>query len=370
MSRNDFLSKFARILNDENFDVRKIDYSNVFRNRLFFFLKTMGYGYGSLGILRRLVKKDEKKYFEIIEILKDCKLLKSNEEIKKGLDEFIYYDKNIGINKCYEIKYHNILRDITSVLYDDKDIVNCSCNYESISININIPLNRNNIGEKKELVAILSGKAIIKHKFHIIEKSKSEENISKSLLIVKRIDKVRRKLELGSFPLYDLIMLESEFLESPFITTETLELLKKLYFNGYYSSESIKVIKILNKTLDLDVNDENILFVESKFRCFDSNFVKRIVDIPLGKNGDKLDFIINKIVNSKFDFYEPFLGTIYSFYKRNNDINALLKYIELCDNYDIDIYKYGFKKEDKIKLNIYINNLKNLGYKIILNKRI
>lgn len=364
------MSKFARILNDENFDIRKIDNSNVFRNRLFFFLKTMGYGYGSLGILRRLVKKDEKKYFEITEILRDCNLLKYNEEIKKGLDESIYYDKNIGINKCYKIKYDNISKDVSSVLWENKDIINCSCTDDNISININIPSNKNVIDEKKQLIAVLSGKIITKHKFQIIEKSKNEENIPKSLLIMKRINKARRKLELGSFPLYDLIMLETEFLESPFITTETLELLKKLYFNGYYSSESIKVIKILNKTLDLDVNDKNILFIESKFRCFDSNFIKRVVDIPLGKNDDKLDFMINKIVNSQFDFYEPFLGTIYSFYKRNNDINALLKYIELCDNYDIDVYKYGVKKEDKIKLNIYINNLKNLGYKIKLNKKI
>ena len=47
-----------------------------------------------------------------------------------------------------------------------------------------------------------------------------------------------------------------------------------------------------------------------------------------------------------------------------------LKYIKICEVYNIDMYKYGFKAEDKIKIKIYINNLKKMGYTVNLNKRL
>lgn len=368
MGNDSFFHNFIKTLNDENFNIYEIENNNIFRNRLLFFLKTMGYGYAALGILRRLVVKKENNIYEIMEILEDCNLRESLNIIEDGLEDVIYYNKNIGVNKSYKINYNNFALPIGKILWDSKEIINCHWDKEKILININISPNSKAIERKNEIVVVVFGYLIRKYSFKIIENNYKDTK-SRSI-ISNRVLKIKKKLDFGVFPLYDLIILESEFLKMPFITTETLELLKKLYFRGYYSEETINVIKIMGKTLDKDISDENILYIEAKFKNFNVDFLRRLTRINKHNNSDKVDFIINKIINNKFEFYEPFLQVIYSFYKRNNDINALLKYIEVCEAYNVDMNKYGFKKEDKMKLKIYINNLKKMGYTLNLNKRL
>lgn len=368
MGDNNFFHNFIKGLNDENFNIYEIEKNNIFRNRLLFFLKTRGYGYAALGILRRLLSKEKNNIYEIMEILEDCNLRESFNIIEEGLEEVIYYNKNIGVNKSYKINYNNLALPIGKILWDSKEIINCHWDKEKILININISPNSKAIERKNEIVAVVFGYLIRKYSFQIIENN--YKDTKSRAIIPKRVLKIKKKLDFGVFPLYDLIVLESEFLKMPFITTETLEVLKKLYFRGYYSEETINVIKIMSKTLDKDIKDENILFIEAKFKNFNVDFLRRVTEINKDDNNDKVDFIINKIINSNFEFYEPFLQVIYSFYKRNNDINALLKYIEVCEAYNIDVYKYGYKTEDKMKLKIYINNLKKMGYTLNPNKRL
>ncbi|MFR5267257.1 hypothetical protein [Clostridium sp.] len=367
MGNNSFFHNFIKLLNDENFNIYEIEKNNIFRNRLLFFLKTMGYGYAALGILRRLLNKGENNIYEIIEILEDCNLKESFNIMEGGLEEVIYYNKNIGMNKSYEVDYNNAL-PVEKILWSSKEFINCHWDKNKILININIPPYSKAVEKRNEVIAVLFGNFIKKYSFKLRENNfKDMEN---KFTIPKRVIKIKKKLNFGNFPLYDLILLESEFLKVPFITTEVIEILKKLYFRGYYSEETIDVIKIMKKTLDKDIKNEGILFIEAKFKNFNTDFLRRFTEISKNNNSDKVDFIINKIINNKFEFYEPFLQVIYSFYKRNNDINALLKYIEICEVYNIDMYKYGFKAEDKIKIKIYINNLKKMGYTVNLNKRL
>lgn len=354
------LNDFAKVINNENFNVEEIKKNNVIRNRLFFFLKTMGYSYGSLAILRRLVEKEESKKVQIIEILEDCNLRKEKtiKQEKNKTEELINYDKNIGINKFYKIPYENSQKEVETVLWQEKAIINCEIHESTLAISLNIAGDGRGKNYIDERIVLLLGKKIKKYKLKVKEKNYKEDFLKEKLAVAKRINKIKKKLEFGNFPLYDLILLEEEFLKYPFITTETLSLLKQLYFKGYYSDESIKVIKILNKTLDKDINDKNILLIESRFKDYNSEFIKKIYEYAEKQEDDEIDFIINKIINSKFKFYEPFLKTIYSFYKRNNDINALLKYIELCKENNIEPTKYGLKEVDKIKLNNHIKMMK------------
>ncbi|MGL5616662.1 MAG: hypothetical protein ACRDD2_10620 [Sarcina sp.] len=364
-----FLNNFAKVINSEEFRASEIKKDNLLRNRLFFFLKTMGYGYASLGILRRIVEGDRKTVDdEIMEILEDCNLRKKLSLNGEKYEKEIIYDRNLGLNKSFKIKYKNLSTEIEQVLWGERDIITCYNRGDSIEVNIKLLANGSIRGKKEELIAVIIGKKIKKYNLKIIEanSSKSKEN---KLFLPLMVNKIGRKMELNNFPLYDLIKLESEFVKAPFVTTNTLDLLKELYFQGYYSSDSLKVIKILNKTIDIDSKKEDLLLIESRFGEYDVNFLKRLTEGAREDSSDKLDFIINKVINGKFKFYEPFLEVIYKFYKKNNDMNALLRYIELCEIHNIALKKYGFTDLDNLKVNAHINNMKKMGYKIVLGEK-
>lgn len=133
----------------------------------------------------------------------------------------------------------------------------------------------------------------------------------------------------------------------PVITTSLATCLKRMYAEGIYTNNSPKIIRLLSSSFSKEKTTYMELLIESYGRNFDLSFINRLIKLyDYRKHNEILDEIINRVVNSKQVYFtERLIPVIYDFYRRYNDLNALDKLVQHCEEIRISLKNIGIPKQ-------------------------
>ena len=289
------------------------------------------------------------------------------------------YEKEIVINK--NSKLANIIINNINLFSDSYKNTIYKCIHSDIKIIINESvdeLRKHPNNEKlKELI----------HKSNSTEEIFTLIKLAESLLDEIRLDNYvdvickcyyfekNNSINSGNKRLIALFC-EELIASNPIVFTEVIDILKEMYNERIFTDKTLDTLKYIRHTAkDEKIIDEVILQCKYSNNKFDNEFVEKICDMHQhngNENNHVLDEMMNKFIYNVEDISEyddRIIPYVYSFYKRNNDKNTLIKLCQYAYKNNLQLESLNINLKDiRGLLKTYDKNNKN--YDIDLNLKI
>ncbi|MGG7097447.1 hypothetical protein [Clostridium sardiniense] len=313
-------------------------------------------------------------------------------------DKVLYYKKDIGLHKRFEVKYESDgpLYDIRVIHNDHNEIIKCdvfnTIDEKKVKIAVDIPKGLTREYNFKETILIYTDYDIREFSFSIecidgssnenniikLEEilffNRSEENLLKIVNGIKRVDdileitkkapailnnelsintyiKIIKRCRSLSKENIKLSMFCEELLKKKgILLKDIIEPLKDMYKKGLVTKNTRDVLRYLRigSSSDEELNAA-LINVKVKLKVVDEEFIHGLIILySRSDNKKSLDKILNIILYSdNVKYNDELLKIIFDFYRRNNDVNSLIIICRELKKRGIPLKDYGIQIKDR-----------------------
>ena len=319
-------------------------------------------------------------------------------EITSLEDKVLYYKKEFGLHKRFEVKYESDgqLYDINVVNNDHNEIIKCeilnTLKTKEIRIFINIPKGLTREYNFKETILIYTDYDVREFSFYvqcidgnadkdnvirlkeILYSNKSEKNLLKIVDDMKRVNDIldiarsapfilNKKLSIDTYikiikrcrslctnNIKLSIFCEELLKNRGILLNDIITPIKYMYKKGLITKNTQDVLKYLRigSSSDRELNDA-LMNVKIKLKVVDEEFIKQLISLYYkSSNKEKLDKILNIILYSdNIKYNDELLKIVFDFYKRNNDVRSLITLCRELKSRSISLKDYGIQIKDR-----------------------
>lgn len=313
-------------------------------------------------------------------------------------NKVLYYKKDIGLHKRFEVKYESDgpLYDIRVIHNDHSEIIKCEVlntpDEKKVKIAVDIPKGLTREYNFKETVLIYTDYDIREFSFciqcidgssdennimkleEILFFNKSEENLLKIVNGIKRVDDIleitkkspsilNNELSINTYikiikrcralckeNIKLSIFCEELLKNKGILLKDIIEPIKDMYKKGLITKNTREVLRYLRigSSSDEELNAA-LINVKVKLKVVDEEFIHGLIVLyNRSDNKRSLDKILNIILYSdNVKYNDELLKIVYDFHRRNNDVKSLVILCRELKKREIPLKDYGIQIKDR-----------------------